>query len=507
MRDDPDATVAQQREWFRAWASDRAGTDAVELAETHVSILAFGPDRVWKLKKAVRFPFVDLSTASARAVNADRELACNRRFAPDVYLGVVPLVRDGVTVDTVVEMRRMPGDRRLSAVVTGGDAGPCIDQIADTLARVHRNAATGGAIDETGTAAWLGRQWRANLDELAPFTPAPIDPARRAQVGRDVERYLAGRAPLFAARIAAGRIRDGHGDLLADDVFCLDDGPRLLDCLEFDDRLRSGDVLGDVAFCAMDLERLGRPDLADRLLDRYRRAADDDWPGSLRHFFVAYRAIIRSKVACLRIADGDPGAPATAAQLLGLAADHLARGRVHLVAIGGPPATGKSTLARALADTSGWLVFRSDEIRKELAGIAPDRPAPADLDAGLYTAERTAYTYAEMFGRVRAALGRGESVIVDASFAGDDHRTELDRIAAETASVVSRFVCVVSPEMAAERARHRARTEPDASDAVGDVVASLHERFAPWRDAIVLDGREPPERLARRAGELIEVPR
>ena len=504
MRDDADVTIAQQREWFRAWACDRADTDDVDLLETHVSIVAFGPDRVWKLKKAVRFPFVDLSTASARAANAERELALNRRFAPDVYLDVVPLVHDGVVVDTVVEMRRMPADRRLASVVAGGDAGPCIDQIADTLARVHRNAATGGVIDDAGTAAWLGRQWRANLDELVPFTPTPIDSGIHAQIGRDVERFLAGRGPLFAARIAAGRIRDGHGDLLADDVFCLDDGPRLLDCLEFDDRLRYGDVLADVAFCAMDLERLGRADLADRLFDRYRAATGDDWPTSLQHFSVAFRALIRSKVACLRIRDGDAKAPQTAAQLLALAADHLADGRVRLVVISGPPATGKSTLARRLAGATGWPVFHSDEVRKELAGLAADTSARAGLDAGLYGAEWTARTYGELFDRARGALGRGESAIVDASFASESHRTAVERLAGQTASVLSRFVCEVPTEVAADRARQRARTGHDASDAVGDVVASLHARFAPWRDATVLDGREPPDQLARSVRELIE---
>ena len=134
-------------------------------------------------------------------------------------------------------------------------------------------------------------------------------------------RYLAGRERLFSARLDAGRACDGHGDLLAEDIFCLDDGPRVLDCIDFDDRLRYGDVLNDVAFLAMDLERLGRPDLSRRFLELYREFTGDSWPASLAHHYVAYRAQVRALVAGIRLAQAGGSSPEAARHLLALSAD------------------------------------------------------------------------------------------------------------------------------------------------------------------------------------------
>src|SRR5690606_13545776 len=178
-------------------------------------------------------------------------------------------------------------------------------------------------------------------------------------------------------RVAAGRACDGHGDLLADDVFCLDDGPQVLDCLEFDDALRYEDVLADVAFMAMDLERLGRADLAEHFLDAYRRAAGEDWPASLAHHHIAYRAQVRAKVTAIRAQQGDAGSVDAARALLKLCFDHLEAGRVRLILVGGAPGTGKSTLAAGLAASLGATVLRSDVIRKERAGLAPSESAAA----------------------------------------------------------------------------------------------------------------------------------
>ena len=221
---------------------------------------------------------------------------------------------------------------------------------------------TGGSVDSAGGYAAYVQRWTDGIEELSTTFPS----AHADRIADLARRYLASRKPLFDARVAAGRARDGHGDLLADDIYCLDDGPRLLDCLEFDENLRCSDVLGDVVFLAMDLERLGRRDLARTFLDAYRAESGDDWPASLADHWIAYRAHVRAKVAALR---GDTTA---VEQHLAIRVEHLERGRVRLVLVGGPPVTGKSSVARALADVSGWTLFRSDEIRKELAGLGAD---------------------------------------------------------------------------------------------------------------------------------------
>lgn len=238
-----------------------------------------------------------------------------------------------------------------------------------------------------------------------------LDPERVRAVDGLAQRYLGGRGPLFAHRIAEGRAGDGHGDLLADDVFCLDDGPGVLDCIEFDDRYRLDDALADVAFLAMDLERIGRPDLTERFLAAYREHADDSWPASLAHHHVAYRAQVRAKVTAIRATQGDRSAGPEAVRLLDLAHRHLNAGAVRLVVVGGLPGTGKSTLAAGLGDACGATVLRSDEIRKELTGLAPHEPAPAAFGEGLYRPELTAATYTEMLRRAEITLGLGETVV------------------------------------------------------------------------------------------------
>ena len=216
---------------------------------------------------------------------------------------------------------------------------------------------------------------------------------------------------------------------MAEDIFCIEQGPRAIDCLEFDNQLRYGDVLADVAFLAMDLERLGRPDLSRRFLDRYREASADVWPSSLAHLYVAYRAHVRAKIACLRHAQGDQPAAAEASALLHLAHTHLEAGRVRVVLVGGPPASGKSTLAAAIGHEFDWPVLRSDVVRKQIAGLDPGIRAAAALDEGLYAPELSERTYAMVMDRARLHVDFGESVVLDTSWSQRQFRAMADGLA------------------------------------------------------------------------------
>ena len=278
-----------------------------------------------------------------------RELQLNRRFSPDVYLGLEEVVDDdGSVVDYAVLMRRMPAERRLATLVREHrDASDCIRQVAHVIAACHAGATTSQEISSVATPEALLDLWDRNLRELAPYVPRPLDTGMVTSVEELAHRYLAGRTTLLAERIAAGRIVDGHGDLLAEDIFCLDDGPRVLDGLEFDDRLRWGDVVYDTAFFAMDLDRLGRLDLALAFLDRYWELSAETHPPSLEHHYIAYRALVRAKVSCLR---GSAADDVEARAYLALCHRHLLQGRVRLVVVGGLPGTGKSTLAEALGE-------------------------------------------------------------------------------------------------------------------------------------------------------------
>lgn len=294
------------------------------------------------------------------------------------------------------------------------------------MAASHAEAARGDEISAVATPDALRDLWRRSLDEMTQFMPHTLDPSVAGEVGKLADRYLAGRSPLVAERILRGRIVDGHGDLLADGIFCLADGPRILDALEFDDRLRWRDVVSDVGFLAMDLERLGGLDLATIFLDCYREYSAETHPASLEHHYIAYRALIRSKVSCLR--GGADDARAYLEQCL----RHLREGRVRLVIIGGLLGTGKSTLATGLGDSFEWPVLRSDEIRKQLAGLDPLVLAPATYGDGLYSVASTEATYDALLSQARMLLGRGESVIVDASFSKARWRAAAADLAANT---------------------------------------------------------------------------
>jgi aminoglycoside phosphotransferase family enzyme/predicted kinase len=462
----------------------------VEVVETHVSAVAFEGDRVHKRKKAVRFPFVDLSTSTARELMCRREVELNRRFSPDVYLGVEDVVDDaGSIVEHAVLMRRMPSERRLATLVREHrDVSACVRQLAHLVATCHAGATTSEEISSVATPEALLDLWDRNLRELAPYVPRPLDADMVDSIGALVHRYLDGRTTLLAERIAAGRIVDGHGDLLAEDIFCLDDGPRVLDGLEFDDRLRWGDVLYDTAFLAMDLDRLGRLDLALAFLDRYWELSAETHPPSLEHHYIAYRALVRSKVSCLRATPADD---VEARAYLAQCHRHLLEGRVRLVLIGGLPGTGKSTLAEALGEVLGWPVLRSDEIRKEQAGLDIRAHAPAAFEQGLYSPAITEATYDVMLSQARQLLAGGFDVILDASFSSDHWRRRASEVASETSSELTELRCVLPTEVAADRLAARAAEGGDVSDAGPAIAAAMTAVFDPWPSAVAV-GMLPP---------------
>jgi aminoglycoside phosphotransferase family enzyme/predicted kinase len=462
---------------------------AADLRETHISVLVMVGDRAYKLKKPVRLDFIDLSTREARERICHREVDLNRRLAPDVYLGVADLVGvDGDVCDHLVVMRRMPETRRLSSLVrSGADVGDDIREIARVVASFHTRAERSASISRAGGAGAVREKWEDTFGTVEPFVGYVL-PADDEQRVRDLaRRYLDGRATLFERRIADGKVVDGHGDLLSDDIFCLDDGPRILDCVEFDDEIRFGDVLADVCFLAMDLERIGAPELGDRFLAWYRELSAETYPATLAHHYVAFRAHVRAMVACLRSEQGDEEAGGEASRLVAIARDHLERGQVALTLVGGLPGTGKSTLAIGLADRFGWNVLRSDEVRKDLAGMAHTTRAEEGFREGLYGPEATAATYRELLDRARRLLELGEPVVLDASWTDRRYREAAARVAHETTTVLVELECNAPRGVAAERLQERDRTRADASDATPAISEAMAAAADEWPSAHVIE--------------------
>jgi len=479
-------------------APARPGSEMAEtkLVETHVSTLFFVGRRVYKLRKPVQFDFLDFRQRITRREDCEREVALNRRLAPDVYLGVADLSMEGLPIDHLVVMRRMPETRRLATLARqGSEIDPWLHQVAQLLVAFHAGTLRSPEISADATAAALIALWQASFSETDAFVGTVLDEDIEAEIRALAIRWIEGREALLDARITAGRVCDGHGDLQAEDIFCLDDGVRILDCIEFSDQLRHGDVCADVTFLAMDLERIGCSGAAGRFLGDYQQLADDPFPETLIHHYIASHAYVRAKVACLRSAQQSDGDYEEARQLQALARDHLRRARVRLVLVGGLPGCGKSTLAAGLAAATGWTVLRSDEIRGDRESIRGDldsavEATPEGVPAyreGRYRPAVTAAVYQELLRRAEHWLGLGQSVVLDASWIDGSWRERAGAVATRTRSDLVEFQCEADPDEAAERIVRRLAEQTDISEATPAIGHAMGRSADPWPSAIVVD--------------------
>jgi len=451
--------------------------------ETHSAVVVLLGDLALKVKKPVDLGFLDFRSRAQRQAACRREVELNRRLAPDVYLGVASLCGvDGIDGEPVVVMRRMPDERRLTTLVRSGEPlDEVVVHLARMIAALHAASRRSPEISGQGRRDALRARWRASLRQVRPFHGGVLDREAANEIERLVEGFLAGREVLFEQRVAEGRIVDGHGDLICDDIFCLPDGPRVLDCLEFDDSLRYVDGLDDIAFLAMDLEYLGAHELAGLLVDRYAEYVGDPVPPALLRHYLAYRAFVRAKINCLNDAQGDGTARDAARSYAALALRYLRAGQVRLILVGGLPAAGKSTVAGLLADRLGAVLLSSDRLRKEMAGISPLIPATGAYRRGIYDNEPTARSYEELIHRADELLGVGETVVLDAPWTHARPRALAANSAARAHAEFVGIECCAPSTV--RRARLVARSE-DASDADPQVVDRMALDTDPWPDAI-----------------------
>lgn len=331
----------------------------IDVRETHTAVVVLAGDRAFKAKKPVVTDFCDFRTAEQRERACIREFELNSRLAAQSYLGIAHLSDpSGGHAEPVVVMRRYRDKQRLASMVTAGlPVEGALDAIAEVLARFHQRAQRNRCIDTQGEVGAVARRWHENLAELRHHADKVVSGDVIRRIEHMVDEFVSGREVLFAGRIKEGCIVDGHADLLADDIFLVDGEPALLDCLEFEDELRYLDRIDDAAFLAMDLEFLGRKDLGDYFLAGYAVRSGDTAPASLRDFYIAYRAVVRAKVECVRFSQGKPEAAADAVRHLIIATQHLQHATVRLALVGGNPGTGKSTLARGVAELVGAQVI------------------------------------------------------------------------------------------------------------------------------------------------------
>jgi aminoglycoside phosphotransferase family enzyme/predicted kinase len=485
-RNPPERTVEALR---RPDAYPPPAPTRVELVTTHISWVFLTDHDVWKLKRPVDYGFLDYTTLERRRHACEEEVRLNERLAPGVYLGVVPvrlgpagprLTGDGAIVDYAVHMRRLAdtasADARLRSGALGHDH---LWLVAGALARFYAAAAE---TPRYGTVAAIEANLAENFEQVRPFVGRFLDAATLETVRAWQVGLLARHPDRFAARVAGRRIREGHGDLRLEHVYFEDERPLIIDCIEFNERFRMGDVASDVAFLAMELDARGRPDLAGSFLGRFALESDDYDLYDVVDFYLAYRAWVRGKVAAFLAVD--PSTPAAKAQRKAEEAQALfARAARYtrppaspapVVAVGGVIGSGKTVLAEALARALGQPVVSSDRTRKWLAGVGATERAPA----AAYEPAFSDQTFDELLRRAAAVAGSGRGVILDATFRERDLRRRARELAARHGRPFLFVEATCDDATLRERLRRRA-AGPSVSDATESLLARVQAEFEP----------------------------
>jgi aminoglycoside phosphotransferase family enzyme/predicted kinase len=456
----------------------------IEFTFTHGSLVFLTERDVYKIKRAKDYGFFDYTTLEARKHYCEEEVRLNRRTAPDVYLGVLPVFRDedghslsrpADVVDYAVHMRRLPDDRSALSLLKAGQLGPDeVRALARFVARFYRQAEVRSPIPGA-----LRTSIEENFEQVAPFAGKFADKEVLQQIQGLQEAWLVEHDELLKSRPS----RDGHGDLRLEHGYLLDDGPLIIDCIEFLDRFRVGDPALDVAFLAMDLYGHGRAGLAEVFLGVFAYENDDYDFYPLVDGYMSYRAMVRAKLACF--VASDPSTPQQRAarkvrearELFTLAHRFVAHPRHsgRVIGVGGIIASGKTAVAEALAPLVEGPVVSADATRKYLAGIDKEELG----DQSIYTTAFTHRVHEELLRRASQVLQGGRPVILDTTFKSRQLRGRARRLAERMKVPFVMIECGVPETVARERLRGR---NLGVSDAREDLLDNFLRDYEPMAE-------------------------
>jgi len=467
----------------------------VEMKQTHMSWVFLAGDYVYKVKKPVRFPFADAFTLGARYAFCREEIRLNRRLAPKVYLGVVPIFDHGKhyalgsqsdidhsgVVEYAVKMRRLPEHRMLDHLVRTGQSGETVAEVTRKLVDFHDAASSTSSLCY-GSAAAVRSMVLGNLEECRRFIGYSLSQSEYDSIYNYLRSFLDSNRELLNERARQGRVREGHGDLRCEHV-CMTAEVEIFDCIEFDERLRYCDVASEIAFLAMDLDSLGVPEQADELIDLYAQLSGDCELAALTNFYKCHRACIRGKVGSLKALEPEVPAQereqarARSRALFALASTYADQGRPCLLVVCGLAASGKSTIAEMLRRMTGFETFNSDRIRKCLAGIAETSHPKHEYATGIYSPEFDRLTYETLNARARESLRDGRGAILDATFKSPGQRRAVLELGKEFRVPVLFVECRINKNEAHQRLLRRTAEGTAVSDATVEIYEHQERDF------------------------------
>ncbi len=474
----------------------------VDLIETHISWVLLAGEFAYKIKKPLKLAFLDFSTLALRKRYCEDELRLNRRYAPDIYLDVVAICTtpdgptldadDGTAVEYAVRMRRFDEAGRLDRLCARGALTAAhVSDLAATLVAFHATAAVAPADSRFGAPAQVLAPMLDNFDELAQLlTPADdedaMQPRLRALRGwtRDQFERL---APLIAARKAAGWIRECHGDLHLANMVLIDQRVRLFDCLEFNQDLRWIDVTCDHAFAYIDLLEHAQGGLANWFANQVFERSGDYEAAPLLRLYAVYRAMVRAKVAAIRARQtGDDGHDVQ--PFLTHAERLIAPAPLRLIITHGLAGCGKTFASSRLLQGDALartLRLRSDVERKRLFGLAPDQRSGSTINAGIYSPDAHARTYARLQTLATGLLHSGWSVVLDAAFL---QRRERDALHAIAGAAGAQFA-ILAPQAGVDVLRQRIAARQAAGRDASEATLAVLESQLQWLEPLGSDER------------------
>ena len=469
------------------------GSGQVTFVETHISRLYFTSQHVYKVKKSVNLGFVDFSSLDLRRYYCLEEVRLNQRLCPHTYLGVLPITFDGneyrlngtgAIQEYVVKMKRLPAALMLDRLIESRQPRleHEMDRLGRQLAEFHQRADVVRGSDPS----YLEKttyNWNENFSQIEPFIGLTLDSAAKTILQSWINGFINAKGAALTMRESQGFIRDGHGDLHAEHI-CLSDPICIYDCIEFSDRFRIGDIVEDMAFLLMDLEFRSRWDLAQTLLQVYRRHIElgEGWE-ELLPFFKIYRAFVRGKVNSLLAEDRQvPDRVRYEARTLARRYFNLALGYLCpqvLLLTCGLMGSGKTTVAKAICRATNALHLRSDEVRKKRLGLPVLSRHEHSFGTGLYAPNITRETYESLLDMADKALQKGQSVLVDASFSLHDQRRPFFQLAQQRGISAFLIVTECPSEIALARLDARQKEGKDASDGRRELYHKQASRFEP----------------------------